>query len=175
MKKVDVYTVPVEVRVPHGTHQALVTTYVAELLGEALNLCDGIKEMSEPTEFLRVIGAMMESAEDPKVLTRIGWIKKCEFKPCASQFVCTEGTDLEFKLDPDEAAWYGDSSDGVYVQTFLDVEDDRFWVLCVVDCDSTAFVDTLLIDGPFNTKINAEAAGRHAAIEWCGDNGVEII
>lgn len=74
-------------------------------------------------------------------------------------------------FDVDEATYVGDEEDGVYYQV---AKGRKGWYMtAVVDCNTAAFVDTLVSDdGPYDSEAHAITAGQNCAIEWCMDNDV---
>jgi hypothetical protein len=75
--------------------------------------------------------------------------------------------------DWDEATYYGDEDDGVYVNVGQG-PDGKWYMTATVDCNTASFVDDLVTDdGPYDTEEEAKVAGKDAAIEWCHDNDVD--
>lgn len=72
----------------------------------------------------------------------------------------------------DDATYYGDEDDGVYVSVGQG-PDGKWYFTASVDCNSGHFVDVLRRDeGPYETEEEAKEAGKAVAIEWCQDNDV---
>ncbi len=92
-------------------------------------------------------------------------------------------------FDPDAADGYlgdGLGEDGVYWQVAylsqdtIDAHDADGWepgwyLTVVVDSDTGGFVMAMVEDdGPYDTRQEAECAGRTCAMDWCAFNEVDI-
>lgn len=74
----------------------------------------------------------------------------------------------------DYAGYVGDEQDGVYYSVGQGPK--GWYVTTVVDCDTGGFVETMTEDdGPYDSELDATAAGQSAATEWCLFNEVNFL
>jgi hypothetical protein len=151
--KMEVHELTVRVTVPVTRCREDVVALLKEVIGEGQAAC-------------------VQYEADPEVADVAALARKMECSVSAGPVVSTYGTDLECKVDVDEATYFGDENDGVYYQAFED-EDGKWWMSAIVDCDTGGFVDTLAdSEGPYDTEEGAMIAGRDCAWEWCSWNEV---
>lgn len=157
--KRKVMAMTIRAKVPFGMNEADVRELMESLIGEAVSAASDYVNTAEYNE-----SADLREDVDNALAS--------DFDVCAVVHEDNEGTDLECRVDVDDACYCGDENDGVYYQAFED-DDGKWWLSAIVDSDSGAFVDTLIdADGPYNSEDAAERAGRAAAEEWCGWNDV---
>jgi hypothetical protein len=73
----------------------------------------------------------------------------------------------------DEARYFGDPQDGVYVEVGPNDGKPGFYCWTVVDSETGHFIQDLDYCDEFSTEPEAQQYGEFAAINWCLDNGIE--
>ena len=155
MKK-NIVEVTLRVKLPGHLSAQDAQDIVEELVGEGQHVAQNIAETTSDREM-----------RDRCVRALSAYIVM--YSP---RLVCTEGTDLDCRVDIDEAEYRGNGDDGVYYQVFED-EDGQWYMSAIVDCNTGSFCDNLVTaDGPYNNAMSAEYAGRTVALDWCDHNNV---